>query len=347
METQKQLSEFLYAELLHSLGVYNGASDKLSALLKELEGVRSGPEDAAKWRLNKAAEAALHCNSHLRDQLHHSADVDGQPTTRGQPSPFPAAEERAYPTVGLLSSIADFYEDVIVALHLHLEDPDEGKAMDTEGHPGYVLGFRLAFIHDPQRRREEITDDERVALIEGKIARNQSRLAEVKKQLPPTETSNRGEISDDEQTERFEAILKGDASSNHSLLLTIIQAMSEAHMWMHEAEHIQSKSFGEMLVGLPETYARSQRMLRYSLVLNTFVYMAAESAPWIFAEDERERDYVISNYDDWRENAGAHLLHLDLFPVQPPRPPPARLHLVDDGQTGSGRTGTSTSWSAC
>ena len=39
-------------------------------------------------------------------------------------------------------------------------------------------------------------------------------------------------------------------------------------------------------------------MLRYSLVLNTFVYMAAESAPWIFAEDERERDYVISNYDD-------------------------------------------------
>jgi tetratricopeptide (TPR) repeat protein len=298
METQKHLSEFLYAELLHSLGVYNGASDKLEELQRELEGVRSGPEDADKWRLNKAAEAALHCNSHLRDQLHHSADVDGKPTTRGQPSPFPAAEERAYPTVSLLSSIADFYEDVVAALRLHLEDPDPDKAKNAEEHPGHVLGRRFAFIHDPQRRRKELGREELRALVKGKIVRNESRLNEVKKQLPPTETSNRGQIDEAEQTKRFKAILLGDASSNHSLLLTIIQAMSEAHMWMHEAEHIQSKGFGEMLVALPETYARSQRMLRYSLVLNTFVHMAAESSPWIFAEDERERDYVITNYDD-------------------------------------------------
>ena len=302
METQKHLSEFLYAELLHSLGVYNGASDKLEALRDELKEVRSGPEDAAKWRLKKAAEAALHCNSHLRDQLHYSADVDGKPTTRGQPSPFPAAEERAYPTVSLLSSIADFYEDAIAALRLHLEDPDPEKAMDAEGHPGHVLGRRLAHIHDPQRRREKLGTEESVTLVEGKIARNENRLSEVEKQLPPTDTSNRGEIDEAEQTRRFKAILRGDAGSNHSLLLTVIQAMSEAHMWMHEAEHIQSKSFGEMLVALPETHARSQRMLRYSLVLNTFVYMAAESSPLIFAEDERERDYVISNYDDCVRN---------------------------------------------
>lgn len=298
METQKQLSEFLYAELLHSLGVYNAASEKLEALIDDLDEVKSGPEDATEWRLKKTAEAALHCNSHLRDQPHHSADVDGKPTTRGQPSPFPAAEEGAYPTVSLLSSIADFYEDAIKALHLHQKDPDRKKAMNAKKYPGHVLGYRLAFIHDPQRRREELTERERIALVKGKIARNESRLEQVKKQLSSTELSNRRAPSPAERTKRFKAILEGDANSNHSLLLTIIQAMSEAHMWMHEAEHIQSKSFGEMLVGLPETYARSQRMLRYSLVLNTFVYMAAESAPWIFAEDERERDYVISNYDE-------------------------------------------------
>jgi tetratricopeptide (TPR) repeat protein len=298
METQKQLSEFLYAELLHSLGVYNGASDKLEELLDDLDEVQSGPEDAAEWRLKRAAEAALHCNCHLRDQLHHSADVDGKPTTRGQPSPFPAAEEGAFPTVSLLGSIADFYEDAIAALGLYLEDPDEKKAMNAEKYPGHVLGYRLAFIHDPQRRREELTKRERTALIEGKIARNNGRLEQVKRQLTPTEMSNRSAPEPPERTDRYKAILKGDANSNYSLLLTIIQAMSEAHMWMHEAEHIQSKSFGKMLVELPETYARSQRMLRYSLVLNTFVYMAAESAPWIFAEDERERDYVISNYDE-------------------------------------------------
>jgi tetratricopeptide (TPR) repeat protein len=298
METQKQLSEFLRAELLHSLGVYNGASDKLKELQRELEGVGSGPEDATKWCLKKAAEDALHCNSHLRDQLHRSADVDGKPTTRGQPSPFPAAEERAYPTVSLLSSIADYYEDVIAALRLHLEDSGPDRADDAEGHPGHALGRRFAFIHDPQRSRKELAPEAWMTLIEGKIARTKSRLGEVKKQLPATETSNRGEIDEGEQKRRFKAILQGDASSNDSLLLTIIQAMSEAHLWMHEAEHIQAKSFGEMLVALPETYARSQRMLRYSLVLNTFVHTAAESSPWIFAEDERERDYVITNYDD-------------------------------------------------
>jgi tetratricopeptide (TPR) repeat protein len=296
METQKQLSEFLYAELLHSLGVYNGASEKLGALRSDLGGIQSGPEDAARWRLNKAAEAALHCNSHLRDQLHHSADIDGQPTRRGQPSPFPAAEERAYPTVSLLHSIADFYEDAIAALDLHLGDPKRGR--DAKAPHGHVLGHRFAFIHDPQRRRRELGDGERGPLIEGKIARNETRLAKVEDLLPLAEKSKRSKPGKAEQNRRFEAILRGDASSNHSLLLTIIQAMSEAHMWMHEAEHIQSQSFGEMLVGIPETYASSQRMLRYSLALNTFVYMATKSAPWIFAEDERERDYVISNYDD-------------------------------------------------
>lgn len=295
-ETQKQLSEFLYAELLHSLGVYNAASEKLKVLREALKGVQSGPEDAARWRLDKAAEAALHCNSHLRDQLHHTADADGKPTKRGQPSPFPAAEERAYPTVSLLHAIADFYEDSITALGLHLED--QGKGKYATGPKGHVLGYRLAFIHDPQRRLQELSDKERVALIEGKIDRNRSRLTEVENLLPPAELSKRSKISPTEQTDRFKAILNGDASANHSLLLTIIQAMSEAHMWMHEAEHVQSQSFGKMLVSVPETYASSQSMLRYSLALNTFVYMAARSAPWIFAEDERERDYVVANYHD-------------------------------------------------
>jgi glyoxylase-like metal-dependent hydrolase (beta-lactamase superfamily II)/tetratricopeptide (TPR) repeat protein len=298
MELQKQLSEFLYAELLHSLGVYNGACEKLETLRQGLKGVKSSPEDVARWRLKKAANAAFHCNSHLRDKLHYSADVKGQPTKRGQPSPFPAAEDPAYPAVGLLNSIVEFYEDTIAALRLYKEDPDEEKAKDVENFPGHVLGFRLAFIHDPQRRREELTEDERVALIEGKIARHQSRRDEVKEQLLPTELRNRGELSNAAQTKRFRCILQGDAGANHSLLLTIIEAMSEAHVWMHQAEHIQSKSFGKMLVDLPEIHARSQHMLRYSLVLNTFVYMAAKSTPWIFAEDERERDYVISNYDE-------------------------------------------------
>lgn len=294
MKLQQQLSEFLYAELLHSLGVYSGACTRMDSLLGELEGAESGLDGVAERRLRGAAQAGRHCNAHLRDQLHHPASTDGGSILRGQPSPFPVAEKWAYPTASLLTSISDFYEDAAAALRLHLTDPELGE--DPKAPDGYVLGYRLAFIHDPHRRRAELGLDHERRLVEGKIERVEARLAGVQKLLPAAQRDDRGEIDDDERNARFAQLLHGDASGNYSLLLTIIQAMSEAHMWMHEAEHQQSQSFGEMLASVPETHLQTHDMLRYSRALNSFVFAAARTSPWVFAEDEAERKYVIANY---------------------------------------------------
>jgi len=293
MNLQRQMSEFLYAELLHSLGAYRGACTRMDSLLGELEEAESGLDGVAERRLRGAAQAARHCNAHLRDQLHHPASADGS-ILRGQPSPFPVAEKWAYPTASLLTSISDFYEDAAAALRLHLTDLELGESLDAPD--GFVLGYRLAFIHDPHRRRAKLGSEHERRLVEGKIERVEARLAGVRKLVPDAQKDDRAEVDEDERNARFAKLLRGDASKDYSLLLTIIQAMSEAHMWMHEAEHEQSQSFGEMLGNIPETHLQTHDMLRYSRALNSFVYAAARTAPWIFAEDETERKYVIANY---------------------------------------------------
>jgi hypothetical protein len=294
MEAQRRISEFFHAELLHSLGVYNGASQGLEALLGQLTEVSSAPEDVADWQLKRAAEASLHSNCQLRDQLHHASTGS---RSRGRPSPFPAGEESAYPTVGLLHAIADFYEGGIAALECHLRDPDAGR--DATGEPGYVLGLRLAFVQDPHRRREGLTEEENAALVRGKIDRYSSRLEAVTSQMPAGERDGRAPLDEASKEARFYAILRGRDADDipQSLLPRIIQAMSEAHLWMHEAESVQSQSFGQMLTSVPETHVRAQGMLRYSHILNTFVYMAARATPWIFAEDDVEREYVIAKHE--------------------------------------------------
>jgi hypothetical protein len=93
----------------------------------------------------------------------------------------------------------------------------------------------------------------------------------------------------------------GDDASAHDvqprLHLTVIRALGDAHDLMHECEHLHSKTFGEMFSRIQKTHVKTEAMLKRSIVLNTFVYVAARSAPWIFAASEEERLQVIDGYD--------------------------------------------------
>ncbi len=66
---------------------------------------------------------------------------------------------------------------------------------------------------------------------------------------------------------------------------------------MHQAEHLRSQTFGPMFTEIPETQKRMERLLDRSVVLNTFVYVAARSAPWIFAENNEERTRILEDFD--------------------------------------------------
>ena len=296
---QQQLSEFLYAEMAHTFGSYGVACDRLQRLGEELrEGKDLGQQPPAVGALETAVGAATTCNANLRRDLHRAADAEnGSPSSR-RPSPYSGEERKYFPREELLRIIAEFYEDGATALAMHRAHPERG--VELGGPPGYVLGRRLAFVQDPQRRGSAAMPA-RGALLDERIQRAMERLAYVqrlrgKSRRPSPPTSPRPSKA---RNQRLQALLDGwVASDKTSLLVAILQAMTEAHMAMHYAEHLRALTFGEMITTIPQTHGNSQSLLRYSLALNTFVFAAARAAPWVFAEDEAERDFVLANHAD-------------------------------------------------
>jgi glyoxylase-like metal-dependent hydrolase (beta-lactamase superfamily II) len=288
--SQRQLSDFLYAELLHTLGAYRLASDRLDVLTGGLGDTR------AEATLRDAAHSARRCNQHLQADLHrpHPTNAPGPPGPR-HPSPFPEGEEvPEFPDEELLRRIAGFYGTAATALALNLHDPGGTT-------PGHRLGARLAIIQDPQRRTV-ISDDHHRTLMDGRVDRMLARYNDVTALLdepPPPIGGRLGSASRSGDARHFRQIINdhvGVQEHFHAPHLTILEALSEAHLWMHYAEHLRSQSFGAMFTTVPETHAEMHRMLHYSVVLNTFVFVAGRAVSWVFAEDDEERGLVFDDY---------------------------------------------------
>jgi hypothetical protein len=290
-DLQRHLSDFLYGEMLHTLGAYQLACDRLQQVHEELG------KGAVERRLDQAVLAAYRCNDHLRNGLHRPVEPNTPgPALGRRPSPF--LKRPQFPREGLLKKISNFYVDAELALTLHRDG--QGIASGPNPPAGNTLGAKLAFIHDPQRRGG-VSEIQPEALIQGKIDRTRTRLEAVHLFLPGERLPPRpahGTTPSRDRTRSIQRTLDGHAGKGHSLLLTIIEALSEAHMWMHEAEHIHAQSFGPMFSSIPKTHAEAQAWLRYSVTLNTFVFVAARAVPWIFAEDKLERDHVLDKYED-------------------------------------------------
>lgn len=301
-DLQRQLSEFLYAETLHTLGTYQFACEKLEDLRVELEKVKAVRKAARQdsqmeASLYRAVRHSFRCNDNLRNGLHR---LDGELGRR--PTPFSEEEEEGarkkfVPDPVLLGKIATFYGDAELALRAFMEDPDAAK---REKEHAARLGSRLAFIHDPQRRGA-VDDQPPQMLIEGKIQRTRSRLADVRKLLgeaPEPQPIALGPEEEAARVDRFEKLLKSHAGAKQALMPMIIRAFSEAHMWMHKAENLKAQSFGPALTTIPKTNFEVQRMLRYCWALNTFVFVVARAVPWIFAEDHVECRDVIDDFEN-------------------------------------------------
>lgn len=295
---QRQLSDFLYAELLHTIGAYRLAWKKFVALEKELmretSGRRPSTADAA---LIEACQRAVECNKGLRLDLHRP----GAPR-----HPAPEAKRplsNFVPDELLLQDISTFYNVVIAALRSEPSSPDAagGDAPEPDGDAKRLRGL-LSVVHDPQRRGDAVSDRNESLRI-GRIGRMEDRRRRVERLLAPdlaeaaAARTERG-VSEEE----FEKLLGDHVQQETSLHVTILRAMTEAHRWMHRAEHMRRKGFGEMFPKLPELHAETQRMLRYSLALNTFVFVAAKAAPWVYAEDDEERARMTRNRDVFKEN---------------------------------------------
>lgn len=268
---QRQLSDFLNAELLHTLGAYRLAVERFETLEGELG------KDPAEEILADACERGATCNEALQVKLNH-------PDFARHPSPeVPPA---FVPDVFLLESIADFYDVAIAALRF---DGSSGAE------PAHRLGEILAIPHDPERQGVHLDGAQLASLRRGRVLRMEDRLQRVENIFaePSTPTVKRAR-SEVPSKGHFAAILEDNIQGHRKLYITILRAMCEAHAWMHRAEHLRAQDFGEMFTSIPGTYVETQRMLRYSLALNTFVFTAARTVPWAFAEDKDERELVIN-----------------------------------------------------
>jgi hypothetical protein len=278
---QHQISELLQAELLHTLGSYRLAGAKLETLRRSLGDTRA---DTA---LREVVEAGHRCNEHLRDGLHRAMSRDAKPDEcRRHPSPYGDGDHG--PDLDLLLRISDFYETSATALSLHFEAKGSGN---QRGSPEALkLGGLLAVIHDPQRRGA-VSVEEESSLIRGRLDRTLNRLAQVNELLPPAHKppTPDGRLREVGDSRAFREILDDHAGVNSTytaLHLLALEAMSEAHMCMHQAEHLRSQSFGPMFTEIPETNAAMETVLQRSVVLNTFAYVVGRSMPWVFAENE-------------------------------------------------------------
>ncbi len=301
VSAQHQLSDFLQAELMHTLGAYRLACRKLDELL---DGAGSPRADATP---RKMLEAARRCNEHLQQDLHRPKPTGADPSvpnrTRRHPSPL--AGDLDPPDEGLLLRISDFYNTAATALALHMDARRKpSRKTETEGQR---LGRLLAVIHDPQRRRAaKGKNDEQ--LIYGRLGRTLFRLEETNKLLDPVlrpaprdfAAPRRVRDTRHDDTRHFREILEDHAGTETplgALHLTILEALSDAHMWMHQAEHWRSQDFGRMFTEIPQTHREVKRALTRAIVMNTFVYVAGRALPWVFADGEQERDYVIDDYE--------------------------------------------------
>lgn len=311
VELQRQLSDLLSGELLHTFGSYRMCVERFQALESTLNRIAEfrALHPLEEVLRNNAADARV-SNRRLIQFLHRPQppDVRGFGTPR-RPSPFEDGRRWEGPNEDLIDRIAKTYSAVGGALGVfrdRLLSEIETKGAESDHEPLEVsdidtLGERFAFIPD---RSGQIGKNRRIwaQIVSGQLDRTWFRRGQVLRLLP-----GRSHITDRSRSPfplrsiDVENILGGWIGSDRNpLLLTLLEAMNEAHLWMHYAEHIQAETFGRTFPRIPDIYKESQEALQYSLVLNTFVFVAARSAPWVFAEDEEERAYVLANFYECR-----------------------------------------------
>lgn len=293
---QHELADFLQCELLHTLGCYGVVVERLRDLDERVS--RMGrretdrldslfPTDALTIvrRYNEALRAALHLPS--------VATAGKVPEAR-----HPAPQRRLDGSVVRDRWVLDFYATAERGLGIvaagDLRPLAERSALET-------LGHILSIVHDPQRRGADL-----LMPVGGRVARTRERLDVARRLFAasgehPTGWSDRG--SDNAvwgaKTEEVAGCVVSDCLSRPDedpLHIHVLGALVDAHICMHHAEHLMARCFGERVERRNELERETELQLRRSLVLNTFVYVVGRATPWVFAEDEEERAFVVANY---------------------------------------------------
>jgi tetratricopeptide (TPR) repeat protein len=316
-QPQHLLNELLQAELYHTMGAYGVAVDRLAALHRE----GGDPSSATAEALATIVDArdlgdTLATNKDLRDVAHHgNPPGSGGETRRRHPKPArDYGQDGARVPLALATCIDDYYRMTVEAIKSaeelpHPKDGDRPPPDDDLSNDQALsyLGARLGVTQDPQRRgnlnlpQDEIDLEVLHRARMGKLARALRRRREAQILLDGHDRREPLRHEAVEAAETAKRILKDDLDPKRERELaplhrSVIAALVDAHLRMHQVEHEQSGSFFETFVHGRYATPAIEHHLKRSIVLNTFAYTVARSAPWIFAEDCNERRFVLTDY---------------------------------------------------
>jgi tetratricopeptide (TPR) repeat protein len=218
--------------------------------------------------------------------------------------------------------VLNFYDAAIAAIDV-VEDPDRARKLEESNPPAAQLYERFAesvvWPRDrssrPDHNDEDIDERER---RRRKLRRDrfEQRASVALVQLPgiPRLTPHRSE----DATEFLHRLATDHLSSGFgSVPMFVVGALAEAHYTHHAVAAWRSLPLGAHAHDaaprlatdkVPGSHTWNERHwlageLERCIVLNTFVYCASRCAPWMFAADLAECQYVFANFPPAWNNA--------------------------------------------
>ncbi len=326
---QRRISDFLQCELYHSLGAYRVATQRLAALQERLASTDATSGDESRPRADRASlrdhrrplstgpfgrvvehtqvyNALLHKRRHATgwsswaeaEQLIRHPLPKRLPLSKGDRFALPMADPDHGPgKLWIRPEACAWIHDFYAAAENVLKRGWEKKEPPRGTLAREPYSFRQSLITWRNGATSPLGGLE-LAQLRGHRYRH--RLEDARNDLagamPPDGADP--QITD-EQADRIVSRIAEDNldTGAGSLSMFVLEALVEAHLGMHAVEACQSAALGPHaeLPGALKEGAWLDEELDRCIALDTFVYCAGRTAPWLFAEDLQEGRQV---FDD-------------------------------------------------
>jgi hypothetical protein len=314
---QRRLTQFLDLELNHSLGAYRHARDRLREIEKLIEDDRQMTGHTEGQFLMDLVQQMRRFNHELDVDYDASGNKSRHPAPKEMPLSQPAAflpgAEVDSTSRQALTWVCAYYRAAI-----HAIGAAEPIQMDASEGSKMSLFMRALMVNraDLDEQETSTEDDDCLRPIEFALRRQrraeryQGRLeAAIASGIPQGSLSERTpsdpllrETADSAPESVVKTIVSSHLEARHHqpLAAFVVQALVDAHLALHEVEAYRSAPLG---TALKRDDKVTEQLLQRSVALNTFVWTVSRTAPWIFAENDDERQYMMQFYPRvWRNN---------------------------------------------
>ena len=308
---QRFLNGFMEAEVFHSLGAYFCTLEKLEGLEAELNQQNQKDIDQVEKILNKETlrDEYKNYNQKLAQEIHKINEKFRHPCP---PDPKGNLKHcvkkwKETPNVEHSRFVFDFYEFCKKILDKKDLIKKEEKSPNDEINKNLqkCIIYKPDFISSEQQKKDFISKyfnlhEELRSLRKNRF---EKRLTEFKKVVEDTNNFE----SEKNLNELKKSFLNDNLLKVSELHEFIFRAMFDIHYRLHWIEHRESTDFKNQMKNSQKLNNEKTRILNYCICANTFLYTLTRTAPWIFAEDNEERDAVFE------------LCHQEKVHLAPPR----------------------------